>query len=278
MKYFPGADDMTTRSHRQQDRSPHGGHGADRDAQGLQREEADQQQDQHDPASLEGGHILDRSRGLFELGHVVGGRNIASEKQQQHTEAGQDRGDVDRHHHRCVVVEAYLEKVGGDDIHQIGDDQRQTRGVGNKPGGHDKCQRCCRRKAQRHQHGHHDGRENQGGSVIGEQGRNGGPQQHDESKQLDSTATTPAGKVQCSPFEETGLIQQKADDDDGDKGRRGIPDDMPDHRNISQVHDSHQQRDTGPNRGAPTNTKAAWLPDNQRQGEDENQDGRQHDV
>jgi hypothetical protein len=170
----------------------------------------------------------------LELGHVVGGRNIASEKQQQHTEAGQDRGDVDRHHHRCVVVEADLEKVGGDDIHQIGDDQRQARRVGNKPGGHDKRQRCCRRKAQRHQHGHHDGRENQGGSVIGEQGRNGGTQQHDESKQLDSAAATPAGKVQCSPFEETGLIQQKADDDDGDKGRRGIPDDMPDHRNISK--------------------------------------------
>ena len=276
MKHLPGADDMATCSHRQQDRSPHGGHGTDRNAQRLQNKKANQKQDQHDPAGPERGQILDRSRWLLQLGHVVGGRNIASEKQQQHTEAGQDRDDVDRHHHRCVVVEAYLEKVGGDDIHQIGYDQRQAGRVGNKPGGHHERQRCRRREAQRQQHGHHDGRENQGGSVIGKQGRNGGTQQHDESKQLDSAAATPAGKVQRGPFKESGLIQQKADDDDGDKGRRGIPDDIPDHRNIRKMHNPQQQRDTGSHRGAPANAKAAWLPDDQRQGEDENQNGRQH--
>ncbi|OMP13719.1 hypothetical protein COLO4_01089, partial [Corchorus olitorius] len=276
MQYLAGADDAAACRHGQQQGGTCGRDRADWHAQRLQPEEADQQQDQDHPARAKGRRIADRIGRAPELGQVIGCGNAAPKEQHQHGEAGQHRGEIDRHHYRGVFVEADVEKVGRDDVDQVGDDQRQAGRVGDEACRHDECQRGGGRKAQRHEHGHHDGRENQGGAVIGEQGGHSRTQQHDEREQLAAPAAAPACEVQRGPFEEAGLVKQQADDDDGYKGGGRIPHDAPDHWNVGKMHHAGQQGNDRAQRGAPANAQAARLPDNQHKGGDEDQDCHEH--
>ncbi len=79
------------------------------------------------------------------------------------------------------------------------------------------------------------------------------------------TLNTPAGDVQCGPFKEAGLIEQQADDDDRNKCRCRVPDDIPDNGNIRDMDDTGSQRQHSPDTRAPANTQASGLPDHQYQ-------------
>jgi hypothetical protein len=46
--------------------------------------------------------------------------------------------------------------------------------------------------------------------------------------------------MQRGPFEEAGFIQQQTDNDDGDKGSGGVPDDGSHRGNILQRHGPHR--------------------------------------
>jgi AcrR family transcriptional regulator len=275
-QHLAGADDRAARGHRQQQRRGHRRHGADRHAQRLQAKEADQQQHQHHPAGTEGGRVADGIGRSLELGQLIPGRDAAAKAQHQHHQAGQHRGDVDRHHHGRVGVETDLEEVGRHDVHQVGHDQWQAGGVGDETRRHHEGQRGRWGKAQCHQHGHDDGRQDERSAIVGKQRRHHRPQQHDEGKQPQAPPAPPAGHVQGCPFEESRLIQQQADEDDGDKGGRRVPHNAPNHGNVAQVHHAQQQCDGGTDGGAPADAQAARLPDNQHQGENKDQDGREH--
>jgi hypothetical protein len=51
----------------------------------------------------------------------------------------------------------------------------------------------------------------------------------------------PTRDVQRGPFEEAGLVEQQADEDDGDEGRGRVPHDAPDDRDIGQLHHAEKQ-------------------------------------
>ncbi|MNJ35557.1 hypothetical protein D3C77_303060 [compost metagenome] len=69
-------------------------------------------------------------------------RDITAEEQEKHQQGSGHADEIHRHHHRGIFAEAQLEVVGRDDVHQVGDDQRQARRVGDEAGGHDEGQRC----------------------------------------------------------------------------------------------------------------------------------------
>ncbi|VTT28483.1 Zn-dependent proteases [Klebsiella pneumoniae] len=181
----------------------------------------------------------------------------------QHEQRSHDSSQVNRHHHGGVLGKSKLEEVCRDNVNQVRDDQWQAGGIGNKTGGHHKSQGCCRAETQRQQHGNHDGRQDQCSTIIGEQRGHHRTQQNNPAKQLAATAFAPAGNVQGGPFKETRLIQQQADDDHRNKGGRRIPDDVPDHRNISEMNNPCDQRQACTQHGAPANTQPSGLPDNQ---------------
>ena len=80
-------------------------------------------------------------------------------------------------------------------------------------------------------------------------------------------AARPAGHVQGSPFEEARFVQQQADDDDGNEGGGGVPDDRPDRGDVLQRYSTHQQGEQRAEAGAPADTQAFGLPDDQNQSE-----------
>src|SRR5690606_11214249 len=142
--------------------------------------------------------------------------------------------------------------------------------------GHDERQRGARAEAQGQQHFHDDGGEDQRGAVVGEQGRDGGAQQHDAPARPVPAAAPPARHVQGGPFEEAGRVQDDAGDDDGNEGGRGVPDDVPDGDDVGRLHHARQQGKRGACRCAPAYPQPARLPDDQDQGGDENGGGQEH--
>jgi hypothetical protein len=52
--------------------------------------------------------------------------------------------------------------------------------------------------------------------------------------------------MQGSPLEETGLVEQQADDDHGDEGGSGIPDNGPHQGNVAERDHTCQQRQRAP--------------------------------
>ena len=73
-------------------------------------------------------------------------------------------------------------------------------------------------------------------AIVGKQRRNGGPKNHDKSKELAPTTCAPAGNMQGGPLKETGFIQYQADDNDRYKSSCCIPDYAPDHGQIAPLH------------------------------------------
>ncbi|MNT09003.1 hypothetical protein D3C71_1646890 [compost metagenome] len=74
--------------------------------------------------------------------------------------------------------------------------------------------------------------------------------------------------MQRCPFKEAGLVQQQADNDHRDKGRGGVPDDLPDQRNIADLYHSGQQCQQRAETGTPTYAQAFRLPDHQNDRQD----------
>ena len=124
----------------QQQSRAQGRDGTDGNPQRLQGETARQQDPQYPPARHEGGFVIDGTGRISQLRRVVGGGNVAPEIPQQHAQRGSHAHQVDRHHHRGVLVEADFEVIRRDDIDQVRHHQRQARGVGNEAGPHHKCQ------------------------------------------------------------------------------------------------------------------------------------------
>ena len=160
----------------------------------------------------------------------------------QHRQGGEDRREIDRHHHRSVLPEADGKEICRNDIHQIRHHQRQAGGIGNKSGGHDKGQHRSLAEPQRSQHGNHDWREDQRRPIVGKQRRHSRAEQDNPGKQQTTPASSPAGNMQRGPFEKARLIKQQADNDNGDKGGGRIPDDMPYHRDIGYLYATGGQR------------------------------------
>ncbi|MNM56848.1 hypothetical protein D3C81_680280 [compost metagenome] len=269
---------MPTRGDQVEDQRTGSSDGADRNAQRLDGEEADQQQCKHPPAGHERRPVADSDFGSLQLVEFIGTRQVLAEEPQQHSQGGGDADQVHRHHDRGVLAEANAKVVGGNDVHQVGHHQRQARGIGDEARRHDECQRRRRGEAQGQQHGDDDRGQDQCRTVVSEQRRDSGAQQDDEGEQLAAAAITPAGHVQCRPLEEPRLIQQQADDDDGDESGGSVPDDLPDHGNIGQAHDARQQRHDGPQCGAPAHAQAFGLPDDENDRHQENQKCDQHDY
>ncbi len=267
---------MTTGRDGEEHRCTGSGHHADRNAQGLQGEEADQQYQQRPPTHDEGGAIANGRLRLLQRIEGIALRQVTPEEQEQHEQGGRNAGQAHRYHHRGVLGEAQPEIVGGNDVHQVGHHQRQAGGVGDEPGGHDESQGRGGREAQGDEHGHDDRSQDQRRAVIGEQRRNSRPQQHAEAEQAMAAAPGPARYVQGCPLEEARLIQQQADDDHGNEGSGGIPDDGPHHGDVLQRHRTDAQGDGCADGGAPAHTEALGLPDDQHEGEDEYGNGNQH--
>ena len=61
------------------------------------------------------------------------------------------------------------EEVGRNDVDQIGNNERQARGISNEARCHDEGKRRFGPISQRSQHGDDDGRQDQRGAIIGEQ-------------------------------------------------------------------------------------------------------------
>ena len=228
---------MAARGDDQQEDRAGSGDGADRHAEGFEQEEAGEQQREDDPARPEGGGVADRVSGRAELRHVIAGRYVAPEEQQQRDQRRGDRRQIDRHHHRRIIGEADLEEVGRHDVDEVGDDQRQAGGVGDEPRRHDERQRRLVLEAQRPQHRDDDRRQDQRRAIVGEQRRHRRAEQHDQHEQPATMPPAPARDVQRRPFEEPGFIEQQADDDDRDERRGRVPDDAPHHRHVGERDD-----------------------------------------
>jgi len=71
--------------------------------------------------------------------------------------------------------------------------------------------------------------------------------------------------MQGCPLEETGLVEQQADDDHGDEGGRGIPDNGPHQGNIAERDHTCQQCQARTQGCAPAYAQAFGLPDDQNQ-------------
>jgi len=89
-----------------------------------------------------------------------------------------------------------------------------------------------------------------------------------------STPIPPARDMQRRPGKETGLVQNKGDDDKRHKGEGGVPDDVPHHANIGPLHDAGQQRHQSAAERAPADAQPLGLPDHQNKREDENGQSR----
>ncbi len=82
--------------------------------------------------------------------------------------------------------------------------------------------------------------------------------------------------MQRGPLKKAGLIEQQADNDDRNERARGVPDNLPDHRNITDVHHAGQQRQRRTDDGTPANAQPLRLPDDQYQRQDENRTCQKH--
>ena len=167
-----------------------------------------------------------------------------------------------RQHRRIQHVERHVPAPAVD----VGDDQRQTSRVGNEACGHHERQRGPSGKFQLTQHGNHDRRQDQRRAVIGKYRRDGGAEQNEKHEQADTAAPAPARDVQGCPFKQASFFKQQADDDHGHERSRGIPDDVPHHRNVGRMDYASDQSNRSAGRSAPADAKAAWLPDHEDQG------------
>ena len=183
----------------------------------------------------------------------------------QHDQRGRNRCRIHGDHNGGVLRKAQIEEVRRDDIHQVRNNEWQAGRICNKSCSHDKGQCRALAEPQCEQHRNHNRRQDQRGAIIGEQSSNSGTEQDYPGEQQAATSVTPAGDVQCGPFKEAGLIEQQADDDDRNKCRCRVPDDIPDNGNISDMDDTGSQRQHSPDTRAPTNTQASGLPDHQYQ-------------
>ncbi|MNF67363.1 hypothetical protein D3C84_491750 [compost metagenome] len=264
--------------HQQQYGGTHRRDRTDGNTQRLQGKAADQQDRQHQPAGNEGRRVLHHATRAVQLQRVVVGRDVAAEIPQQHRQGRRHADQVDRQHHRGVAVETDAEEVGRDDVDQVRHHQRQACSVGDETCSHDKRQGRRRAEAQGQEHGHHNRREDQRCAVVGEQRRHQRPEQHDVTEQPAPAAAPPTRHMQRRPGEETGGIEQQADDDQGNEGAGGVPDDLPDHRNITPLHHTAEQCQHRAASSTPANPQAAGLPDHQSNGQEENQRRHQHDT
>lgn len=168
-----------------------------------------------------------------------------------------------------IITEAYslkpsLKKSADTMLTKVGDNQRQAGGIGDKSRRHHERQRSLLAEPQRQQHSDNDRGEDQRRAVIGKQRRRLRPAAR-SGKQQSPATVSPAGNVQRGPLEKAGLIQQQADNDDGDERCRRIPDDIPHHRDIVNVDNATHQRQRGANGRAPANAEPSGLPDDQHQ-------------
>lgn len=88
-------------------------------------------------------------------------------------------------------------------------------------------------RTQCHKHRHHNGRENQRRTIVGNNAKTAAPNSTINRKQLDAATTAPACEVQRSPPEP--LHPAKTPMMTSAICCRGIPNDVPDHWNIRQV-------------------------------------------
>ncbi|CQI33378.1 Zn-dependent proteases [Yersinia enterocolitica] len=89
----------------------------------------------------------------------------------QHAQSGCDGSNINGKHDGSVFREAKPEEVSRDDVYQVRYDKRQAGSIGNKPGGHDKGQRCPFAEPQRKQHGDDDGGQDKRSTVVSKERR-----------------------------------------------------------------------------------------------------------
>ncbi|KAG9613497.1 hypothetical protein KCV01_g1154, partial [Aureobasidium melanogenum] len=265
-------DLVTTGSHHQQHDGAGRGDGTDRDAQRLQAEEAHQQGGEHPPPRAEGGRVSDGVGRDLQPIERIGHRDRPPEVGQQDRQRRSDGDQRHRHHDGRVAPKPQVEEVRRDDVDQVGHDQGQAGGVGNEAGRHDEGEGRCWGKAEGYQHGHDDRREDQGRPVVGKDGRDRRAQEDQEGKEHPPTAAAPAGDMERRPLEEPRLIQQQADHDDRDERGRGVPDDVPDDRNVRQMNHAQAQGHGGSRQSTPADAQPSGLPDDEDQRGQEDQE------
>ena len=167
------------------------------------------------------------------------------------------RSDGD--HDGRVAPEADIEEVGADDVDQVRDNQRQRGRIGHEPAGDDEGESRRRLEVEPQQDGEHDGRQQQGRAVIREDGRDGGPQQHDEGEQPSATPATPPRDVERRPVKEARPVEQERDDDQRHEGEGGVPHDVPDSWDIAGVDDPRDERQGGPGECGSSRCRCPWV-------------------
>ena len=70
-------------------------------------------------------------------------------------------------------------------------------------------------------------------------------------------------------MEEARFVEQQRDDDERHEGEGGVPDDVPDHRDVTGADDPGGQRHGRPDQGAPSDPEALRLPDDEDEGDRE---------
>ncbi|KPH85378.1 hypothetical protein GLUCOINTEAF2_0203463 [Komagataeibacter intermedius AF2] len=115
-----------------------------------------------------------------QFGDGIGRRHLPPVPQPQDGQRCTKCYQIDRDHDRGIAIERNAKEIGADDVHQIGDDQRQAGGVRDEAGRYDEGQGCSMAQAELSEDGDDNGREQQGRAVIGENRCNGRSQHHDQ--------------------------------------------------------------------------------------------------
>src|SRR5690606_21362861 len=69
--------------------------------------------------------------------------------------------------------------------------------------------------------------------------------------------------VQGRPFEKAGFIQEQTDHNNCHEGGSGVPDNVPNYRNVLNLHNACQQGESGADGRTPAYAKPSWLPDDE---------------
>ncbi len=93
------------------------------------------------------------------------------------------------------------------------------------------------------------------GAVIGEHRSDGRAEEHDQGKRADGPSRRPSGRCAGPPNEEPGLVEQQRDDDERHEGERGVPNDMPDHRDVARMDHARGEGDSRPAQSAPSDPR-----------------------
>ena len=194
----------------------------------------------------------------------------------KHGKRGRDRREVDRHHDRSVFRKSEAEEIRGDNVYEVRDDEGEARGIRDEARRHHKGDRGFFPETERREHRDHDRGKDECRPVVREERGHRGSEENDEREEPRAPAAAPARDVERRPLKESGGVEKETDENHCDKGPGRVPDDMPDRRDVTEMHNTGEKRENRAERCAPADSKPPRLPDNESECEDKNRESRKH--